>query len=146
MSKITLLYQAFSTATGNNPFLIKENNMAKPFNKPLALAISTTLISSFASTAVIAETTTDFAENPFTLSELSNGYMQLAKSDATNTSKMKDGACGEGKCGSSMMKGAEEKTVEGNCAGNKPMPKNSSSSTKSQEAKCGEGKCGADMK
>jgi len=37
--------------------------------------------------------------------------------------KMKDGACGEGKCGSAMMKTNEDKTVEGKCAGNKPMPK-----------------------
>lgn len=36
---------------------------------------------------------------------------------------MKEGTCGEGKCGSVMMKGHEEKTAEGSCAGNKLMPK-----------------------
>jgi uncharacterized low-complexity protein len=37
---------------------------------------------------------------------------------------MKDGACGEGKCGAAMMKpaapAADKKAVEGKCAGNKP--------------------------
>ncbi len=120
--------------------------MAKSFSKPLAFAISSTLISGLNSATVNASSPSDFSENPFTLSELSTGYMQLAASDeTTTTSKMKDGNCGEGKCGSAMMKGAEEKTAEGNCAGNKPMPK-MGKTDKNMEGKCGEGKCGAEMK
>lgn len=119
--------------------------MAKSFNKPLAFAISSTLIAGLNSTAANASSPSDLAENPFTVSELSTGYMQLAESDQPASNKMKDGNCGEGKCGSSMMKGAEEKTAEGNCAGNKPMPK-MGKNDKNMEGKCGEGKCGAEMK
>ncbi|KAF3978352.1 MAG: hypothetical protein HFP77_02345 [Methylococcales symbiont of Iophon sp. n. MRB-2018] len=92
------------------------------FKKPLALAISSTILSGLSSSAVNAKTIIDFKASPFALSELSDGYMQLAKSDKKASGKMKDGACGEGSCGGAMMKGSEEKTAEGNCAGNKPMP------------------------
>ena len=60
------------------------------------------------------------SENPFALSELDSGYMQLAASDKA----------GEGKCGGDM------KAKEGKCGGD----------TKAKEGKCGEGKCGGDMK
>jgi uncharacterized low-complexity protein len=115
------------------------------FNKPLAFAISSAILSGLTSSAVNAKTTSDFDKNPFTLTELSNGYMQLAKSDKKDSDKVKDGACGEGSCGAAMMKGSEEKTAEGNCAGNKPIPTNNKSD-KSEEGKCGDGKCGAAMK
>jgi len=43
--------------------------------------------------------------NPFALSELSSAYMQTAEAKpADDAAKMKDGACGEGKCGAAMMK------------------------------------------
>ncbi len=118
--------------------------MKKTKQSPLLLAMGTTLVSGLSITAVQAEDT-----NPFVMTELSNGYLQLAQADTKDekttekenngSSKMKTGACGEGKCGGEKMKGGEEKTVEGNCAGNKPMPK----TDKSSEGKCGEGKCGA---
>ena len=58
--------------------------------------------------------------NPFAQKELSSGYMNEAESASE---KVKDGACGEGKCGGKMAAPVEEpKTTEG---------------------KCGEGKCGA---
>lgn len=108
--------------------------------------IAGTLVTGLTSTAIHAQAGTykDLDANPFTISELSNGYMQTAESDSAKGSKekMKDGACGEGKCGSAMMKGSEEKTAEGKCAGNKPMPK---MDKKDMEGKCGEGKCGASM-
>ncbi len=109
---------------------------------PLAIAVGGTLVSGLSSTALQAESFSELNKNPFTLTELSTGYMQIAQSDSEESSKMKSGSCGEGKCGSKMMKGAEEKTAEGNCAGNKPVPK----SEKSKEGKCGDGKCGASMK
>ncbi|NOQ35621.1 MAG: hypothetical protein GQ569_06965, partial [Methylococcaceae bacterium] len=114
--------------------------MKKIQQTPLALAIGTTLLSGLATTAQ-AETV-DSQSNPFAMTELSEGYMQLAAAEAKESkkdkksSKMKSGACGEGKCGGKMMKGGEEKTAEGNCAGNKPMPK----TEKKMEGKCGEGK------
>ena len=43
------------------------------------------------------------ADNPFGLSELGSGYMQLASSH--------EGKCGEGKCG------GEKKAKEGSCGG-----------------------------
>ena len=115
--------------------------MRKTKQSPLLLAMGTTLVSGLSITAVQA--------NPFVMTELSEGYMQLAQADTKDgkatkkedkaSSKMEDGSCGEGKCGGDMMKGGEEKTAEGSCAGNKPMPK----TDKESEGKCGEGKCGA---
>jgi len=119
--------------------------MKKSNKSPLAIAIGSTLVSGLASTAIQAETTLNIGENPFSMTELSTGYMQTAKSDGDSGSdKMKGGSCGEGKCGGAMQKGSEEKTAEGKCAGNKPMPKQKSSD-KNTEAKCGEGKCGGAM-
>ncbi len=108
---------------------------------PLAIAIGTTLLSGLAATAVQAETQT----NPFAMTDLDSGYMQLAAADSKDdSSKVKDGSCGEGKCGGKMMEeGAAEKMVEGACAGNKPMPtEEKGTEAKCGEAKCGEGKCG----
>lgn len=116
--------------------------MKKQNTSHLAIAVGGTLVSGLASTTIQANTFSELDANPFALTELSTGYMQTAKSDSEAKSKMKNGACGDGKCGSSMMKGSEEKTAEGNCAGNKPMPK----MKKNIEGKCGEGKCGDSMK
>ena len=57
--------------------------------------------------------------NPFAQKELSSGYMNEAE---PASEKVKDGACGEGKCGGKMAVPAEE--------------------PKATEGKCGEGKCG----
>jgi len=111
----------------------------KTIKMPLmATAISTTLL---------ATVNVSASENPFELKELASGYMQLAEKQS---SKMQEGACGEGKCGAKMMpEGALEKTAEGSCAGNKPMPKmkqgKETPKTKAMEGKCGEGKCGSNM-
>jgi len=115
--------------------------MKKPNKTPLAIAVGGTLLSGLASTAIQADTLLELDSNPFAMTELSTGYMQTAKVDGAGSNKMKDGACGEGKCGSAMQQGAEEKTVEGKCAGNKPMPK----TDKNREGKGGEGKCGSSM-
>ena len=94
----------------------------KKMNKtPLAAAMGAALISSFAATAVNAEA------NPFAMTELSSGYMQLA----------------EMKCGASMGM-AQPKTAEGACAGS--TAGSSAGSDKKTEGKCGEGKCSASMK
>lgn len=116
---------------------------------PLAIAVGTSLLGGLVVTSVNAETNSDLnlVNNPFALNELDSGYMQLTKADSQKGAvKMKDGACGEGKCGASMMpKGALEKTVEGKCAGNKPMPNTKKGVDKGMEGKCGEGKCGSNM-
>jgi uncharacterized low-complexity protein len=124
--------------------LLRKGKIMKNSNKaPLAIAIGSTLLSGLTSTAIQAETTLNAEENPFTMTELSTGYMQTAEAES-GSGKMKDGTCGEGKCGGAMLKGSEEKTAEGKCAGNKPMPK-ANESDKNKEAKCGEGKCGNSM-
>ncbi len=111
---------------------------------PLAIAVGTTLFSGLTmSAANAADPTNTEGSSPFAMTELSNGYMQLAKADKEKKGnmKMKESACGEGKCGAGMMpKGALEKTAEGKCAGNKPMP-----NAKKDDMKGMEGKCGSNM-
>lgn len=121
--------------------------MKKSNKNPLAFAIGSSLMAGVSSPAIQAnDSLSNLNNNPFTINELSDGYMQTAKSDdkESGSGKMKDGSCGEGSCGSAMMKGSEEKTAEGKCAGNKPMP-NAKKSDKNSEGKCGEGKCGGAM-
>jgi uncharacterized low-complexity protein len=89
----------------------------KKMNKtPLAAAMGAALISSFASMPVHAEA------NPFAMTELASGYMQLA----------------EMKCGASMGM-AQPKTPEGACAGSK-------TTAAAETAKKVEGSCGDMMK
>jgi hypothetical protein len=104
----------------------------KKITTPFAVAMGAALISSFAATAVNAEA------NPFGVTELSSGYMQVAAAEM---------ACGAG------MKMEKPKTAEGACAGKK-----SEAGVKSPEGKCGgmmegdkmkqgmESSCGAMMK
>lgn len=76
--------------------------------------------------------------NPFALTELDTGYMQIA---------MEEGKCGgkkndmEAKCGGDMKAkeskcGGEKKAAESKCGAGKME------STKAKEGKCGEAKCG----
>lgn len=112
----------------------------KKINKtPFALAIGATLLPTLAGNIAQADS------NPFGLSELSSGYMLTAeaKPDQAGADKMKDGACGEGKCGASMKKSTDTKAAtEGKCAGNKPAP----AADKAADGKKMEGNCGANMK
>ena len=117
---------------------------------PLAVAaVGTSLFSGLTVGTAHAEgvANVEANPNPFAMTELNSGYMQVAQADEKKGSmKMKEGACGEGQCGASMMpKGALEKTSEGKCAGNKPVPKAKKADMKGMEGKCGEGKCGSNM-
>lgn len=67
------------------------------------------------------------AENPFGASKLQSGY-QLAEADT----KMKDGKCGEAKCGA-------DKKAEAKCGADKKGDMKS-------DSKAGEAKCGANKK
>ena len=137
--------------------------MKKMKKTPLAAAMGTAIISTFAATAVQAEA------NPFSVNEMSAGYMQLAAAHeeaapAAKEAEMKcgdkmkkpagegkcaDAKCGEGKCAGKKAaaeaekakdaKCGENKCGEGKCAGNKAAP----AAEKAEEAKCGEKKCGA---
>ena len=112
----------------------------KKINKtPFALAIGASLLPTLAGNIAQADS------NPFALSELSSGYMLSAEAKPeAGADKMKDGACGEGKCGAAMMKKATDgkAATEGKCAGNKSAP----AGDKAAEDKKTEGKCGANMK
>ena len=75
----------------------------KTQNNTLACAVGAVLVGSLAGTGVV-----NAAENPFGMTELQSGYMQLAS---------KEGACGEGKCGGEMKKKKEGACGEGKCGG-----------------------------
>ena len=95
---------------------------------PLALAIGTAFVASLAASSIANAAPN--SSNPFAMSELNSGYMQVADSH------MKEGKCGEGKCGGDKQKkDMEGKCGEGKCGGAKKDTK---------EGKCGEGKCGGD--
>jgi len=122
----------------------------KKTKKSLNITLGTTLLSGLAVTAVQADVTHLPESKSFEMTELSNGYMQLAEADTTDdaATKKKEGSCGEGKCGSD--KKDSTKTEEGKCGSDKK------DSTKTEEGKCGsdkkedaktkEGKCGSDKK
>jgi uncharacterized low-complexity protein len=88
--------------------------------KPIAAALGTTFAVSLAMSPMA-----NAAENPFSMSELSSGYM-VADAHAA------EGKCGEGKCGEGKKAKAEGKCGEGKKA--------------KAEGKCGEGKCGEGKK
>ena len=108
----------------------------KTANKTIALALSGAFALS------IAATTINAAENPFAIKSLSSGYQV-----ADHHEKMKDGKCGEGKCGAEMKKEMGDKAKDGKCGEGKcgaEMKKEIG--TKAHDGKCGEGKCGTDKK
>ena len=117
----------------------------KKINKtPLAVAMGAAFISTFAATAAYAEA------NPFGMTELSTGYMQVAEADTANKAA-------EMSCGAAMGGMAKPKTPEGACAGAKNHPA-ATPATKATEGSCGdmmkdgkmkpgmEASCGAMMK
>ncbi len=83
--------------------------------KPVAAALGTTFV-----IALTAFPVAKAADNPFSLTEISSGYMVADKAE---------GKCGEGKA-------KDKKESEGKSLDAKDGDK------KSDEGKCGEGKCG----
>ncbi len=132
----------------------------KKINKtPLAVAMGVAFISTFSATAANAEA------NPFGMSELSQGYMQLAEADGMSMTKPKaekpaaDAKVGEKKCASMMDDGKMKKGMEASCGemmkgkegacGMMPMGEKAKDGAgmnmKMPEGKCGD-KCGDAMK
>ena len=109
--------------------------------KPVSLALGTAFALSLGSGVASAD------QNPFTMTELSSGYMVADKHEGKcgegkcGGDKAKEGKCGEGKCGGEKAKGKamEGKCGEGKCGGEKAKDK---VKEKAMEGKCGEGKCG----
>ena len=102
--------------------------------KPVAVALGAVFVTSLAGTSVA-----NAEANPFSMTELSSGYM-VAEGD------MKEGKCGEshmkekeGKCGGSMDK---SKMKEGKCGEGKMKKEGMDKSKMKKDGKCGEGKCG----
>ncbi|MCI0655303.1 MAG: hypothetical protein L0Y39_12650 [Methylococcaceae bacterium] len=94
--------------------------MSKKFSKKhLAIAIGTAVAASLSFTPVV-----NAEQNPFGMTDLSNGYMELAEGE-----KKTEGSCGAGKSGGEMKMDMEKK-AEGSCG----------------EGKCGEGKCAGNKK
>jgi uncharacterized low-complexity protein len=105
--------------------------------KPVAIAMGAALTG-----GLLAAGSANAADNPFGLSELGSGYMQVAAHHEGKCGegkcggakpKAEEGKCGEGKCGGAKTQTMEGKCGEGKCGGAKP---------KAEEGKCGEGKCG----
>lgn len=88
--------------------------------KPVAAVLGTTF-----AVALAASPIANAANNPFSLTEISSGYMVADQAE---------GKCGEGKCGEAKAK--DKKESEGKSRVAKDGDK------KSGEGKCGEGKCG----
>ena len=107
----------------------------KKINKtPLAAAMGAALISTFAATVANAEA------NPFGMTELSSGYMQVAEADAAKKT-------GEMACGAAMGGMAKPKTPEGACAGSKkPAAAAAAAPVKATEGSCGDMMKGGKMK
>ena len=105
--------------------------MSNKSMKPVAAAIGAAFAGSMLLTGAASADT-----NPFGLTELNGGYMQIASSHM-------GGKCGgnmaapeaaAGKCGGNM---AAPEAAAGKCGGNMAAP--------AVEGKCGAGKCGANM-
>jgi uncharacterized low-complexity protein len=86
---------------------------------PLAAAMGAALLSTFAATNVNADV------NPFGMTELNSGYMQVAE------------AAAEMACGAAMGGMAKPKAPEGACAGH-AKPATTPPATKAAEASCGD--------
>ena len=88
--------------------------------KPVAAVLGTTFAVALAASPIV-----NAANNPFSLTEISGGYMVADQAE---------GKCGEGKCGEGKAKDKIESEGKSRVA--------KDGDKKSGEGKCGEGKCG----
>ncbi len=89
---------------------------------------TTTAAASIALASTLAMGAAAADQNPFGMTELSDGYMVAGKEGTC--AGMKEGTC-------AGMKQGAKKAAEGTCAGMKKE-----GAKKGKEGKCGEGKCG----
>jgi uncharacterized low-complexity protein len=126
-----------------NRHLLEATKMSKKMsNTTLSCAVGAALAGSLAVSGAQA------AENPFGMTQLESGYMQLASAH--------EGKCGAGKCGGEKSSsegkcGGEKSSSEGKCGGEKSSSEGKCGGEKSSsEGKCGgeksssEGKCGGE--
>jgi uncharacterized low-complexity protein len=143
--------------------------MKKMNKSPLAAAMGVAFISTVAASAANAEA------NPFGMTELSSGYMQVAEmacgasmnmekpktpegacagTAKKSAGKATEGACGEGTCGAMMKDGKMKPGMEAACGAMMKgkegacgaIGKDAAKSKVAPEGTCGEGTCGAMMK
>lgn len=100
----------------------------------LSLALGTTALVGTLAAAPIAAA----EANPFTFSDLGNGYMVA---DQEGGKAKKDGSCGESKCGDKKANKAK-KSKDGSCGESKCGDKKANKAKKSKDGSCGESKCG----
>ena len=111
----------YESRVNNVTQYIRNLNMTMNKKTSIALAASAAMTAGLAFSPIAAADS-----NPFQSTELSSGYMQLAKHH-------EEGKCGEAKCGEDTKKDAEGKCGEAKCG---------EDSKKDAEGKCGEAKCG----
>jgi uncharacterized low-complexity protein len=141
----------------NYKFLRYRGFTMKKMTTPFAATIGAALISSVSVTAVNAQ------ENPFGVTELSSGYMQLAAAEMACGADMKMDApkTAEGSCAGKKTDGKTATATEGKCGNmmegdkmKKGMESSCGAMMKGKEGSCGEmhgamskeGACGGDMK
>jgi uncharacterized low-complexity protein len=98
-------------------------------NNTLKKSLAVAMGASFAAAMAVAPVASADS-NPFGMSNLPGGYMQVAEAEGKCGAKDK-AAEGEGKCGEGKMK-KDGKCGEGKCGEGKMK----------KDGKCGEGKCG----
>ena len=131
--------------------IILEGIPMKNNKTPLAAAMSTVVVSALTATTANAET------NPFAMTEMSEGYMQVAEASynivpwgGKKAKKANEASCGEGKCGGMMDGDKMKKGMESSCGAMMKGKEGAcgamdNAESKAAEAKCGEGKCGSMM-
>ena len=104
--------------------------------KPIAAALGTTFAVSLSLSPIA-----NAAENPFTMTELSQGGYMVADSHGDGEGKCGEDKEGEGSCGEDKDGEGEEGEGEEGEEG-----EGEEGEDKEGEGKCGEGKCGEDKK
>jgi uncharacterized low-complexity protein len=132
------LIETRGTFSGDRPYLFRRlQKMAQKVSiKPLTFALGAAFASTLSGTAVV-----NAADNPFTMTELSGGYMvaEAAEGKCGGDKAGKEGKCGEGK--SSVSEGGDKAGKEGKCGEGKSSVSEGGDKA-GKEGKCGEGKCG----
>ena len=106
--------------------------------KPLTLALGAVFAATLSGTAIV-----NAADNPFTMTELSSGYMvaDAAEGKCGGDKASKEGKCGGDKASKEGKCGGDKASKEGKCGEGKSTASEDGDKAK-KEGKCGEGKCG----
>ena len=109
-----------------------------PSVKPVAIAVGAAVAGSLMLTQAASA-----GSNPFSMTELQNGYMVSVFSSMGETEKHGEGKCGAGNCGGEFQVSEVHSGARTIGADIKPREGKSGAGTWGGNAKGGEGKCGA---